>query len=734
MFNKIAGFTLNSPDKANSLTETYIAQASSTKEKLAGKLFILSDLSGNHNDCKKLSNYIISTLSDLYYNDEKILLKEKLDKIKVENIFESALSQANEKIYDFVEEEKLIGKLESVNLLAGVIYNEEVYFSQCGSSQAFVLFKKNDRYELMSVGSNDEESIKLNFKEIFNSIVSGNVPPGSFFITSNEALAEYINTGVIKEIISVLPPIGAIEQIKNKLKEINNRVSFAGIIIKNNFGQIDAESSSASVANVQYSEEKTSNILSTAGFLSYKKLKTIINNLLVKLKPKKKDPRVVISTKKTEENNQTDQPKNKEEKIKKTKPKVINLKDKIIFGKKPSFFSSLKKLLPISYLRNKDNWHWTRKKLNKKNQAILIVVLILIVVFSVNLIIKDQRDKKIAQEQDYQEIISQIEQKQNQIDSYLLYKNEDSARILIQESLTLINSLDKEKANYKEYLNKYESQLEAIRHASSPKYTEIITLSQDASISSFGLSSEGLLYASDPINRKIYLVNPENNNLQNLDIPGESNLSLNFAVNDRYNNLYFLNENDFTQLLLPEKNIKSLGYELPANAGEISSAGNWYDNFYLFDKSVNQLYKYSKNNSTISFSNNWLTNPSDLDNLDISDIAIDGDIYFLSKKGEIKKFHTGNLTDFKIDLIEPNIEQAQNLIITKKHLYIFEPGANRLIKYEFLNEDREEVKFLQQFEINNLNDLQNIALSQDEKTAYLLANKKIYLLDLEPKE
>ncbi len=734
MFNKIAGFTLNSSDKNNSFTETYIAQASSSKERLAGKLFILSDIVGNQNDCQKLSAFIISTLDELYYNDEKIILREKLDKIKIENIFESALSKANEKIYQFLEEEKLIDRLENINLFAGVIFNEEVYFSQAGSSQTMVLYKKNKLYEFMPVSSQDEALQKINYREIFSSLVSGNVPPGSFFIVSNEALAEYITTETLKEVICVLPPMSAIFQIKNKLKEINNRVSFAGIIVKNNFGQVDSDSSSTNVVNVQYSEEKTSNILSTAGALSHKKIKTLFTNLFLKLKPKKKDPRIVASPKKNNENNII---KNDKE-VKKVKPKVLNLKDKIIFGKKPGLFSSIKKILPISYLKNRDNWHFSGKNFSKKNKAILVIVLLLILTFSINIILSKQKSKKIAKQEQYQEEVSQIEQKQNQIDSYLLYKNEDSAKTLIKESYALIESLNREskleEENYNKYISKHQTQLEAVRHATSPNYTEVITLAQDASVASFGLNSEGLIYVSDSKNKKIYLVNIENKNLQSLDIVSDNDLSLKFTLTDRYNNLYFLNNSNFTQLLMPEKTINSLSYELPSDAGEISAASSFLDNFYLFDKDNKQLYKYLKSNSNISFSTNWLNSTSSLDDLDITDIAIDGSIYFLTKNGDVKKFYTGDVSDFKINSVEPNIENAEKLIISGNFLYIFEPQANRLIKYGFTDEspvDRHEAKFISQYEIKNLDNLENIVIAEDNKSAYLLANKKIYLLSLE---
>ncbi|MCF7820793.1 MAG: hypothetical protein K9M44_05015 [Candidatus Pacebacteria bacterium] len=735
MFNKIAGFTLNSTEKNNSFTETYISQPDSAKERLAGKLFVLTDITGPLADCKSFSSFIIETLNSLYYNDEKILMREKLDNVRVENIFESILSKANEKIYQFLEEQKLLEKLEDINLLAGIAHDDEVHFSQAGSSKAFVLYKKEKQYEFMPVSTEDDDK-KIRYNEIFSSLVSGSVPPGSFFIVSNEALAEYITTETLKEIITILPPISAIEQIKNRLKQINSRVSFAGIIIKNNFGQIDPESSqsSANVVNVQYAEEKTSSILSTAGVLSGKKVKKFFKLLSTKIKPKKKDPRIVSAPKKETETQEIKTSEPEKKSTKKIKLAPINLKDKIVFRKKPGIFSSLKKILPISYLKNRNNWRWHTPNFSKKNKAILIVVLALLLIFSINLMISKQKEKRLAQEEAYRQEIALIEQKQNQVDSYLLYKNEDSAKELLKESLTLINSLPKEEPveqeNYNKYLAKYEAQIDQIRHASSPQYTEVMTLPQDALLSAFGLTSDGLIYASDSQNKKIYLVTADTKNLQSLDVPSENVLSLNFGLSDRYNNLYFVNNSSFTQLLLEDKTLNSLTYQLPAEAGEITAGSSWFDNFYLFDNGKKQLYKYNKSNSDISFLNNWLKSSEGLEGLDIKDVAIDGNIYFLARSGEIKKFYTGEELEFSIDSTEPAIENAEKLIIQEDWLYIFEPTAKRLLKYKISGDSGEKAEFVEQFEIINLNELQDIAISSDNNSAYLLADNKIYLLNL----
>ena len=105
MPNKIAGFNLNNAPKSLN-SEFYIAQPDGVKENLGGKLFMLLQSDAKRNDLINLADFLVSALDKYYYEDEKILLREKLDNLKVENIFESMLAKVNRDLSTYLQENK----------------------------------------------------------------------------------------------------------------------------------------------------------------------------------------------------------------------------------------------------------------------------------------------------------------------------------------------------------------------------------------------------------------------------------------------------------------------------------------------------------------------------------------------------------------------------------------------------------------------------------------------------
>ena len=105
-----------------------------------------------------------------------------------------------------------------------------------------LIYIRQDGFEIINVETdaklsetkaNKDTKKSPSASNIFSSVISGEVPLGSYFIFASESLPEYISGLELVKIITKLPPIVAAEQIKNVLSKINNYVPFLGIIIKN---------------------------------------------------------------------------------------------------------------------------------------------------------------------------------------------------------------------------------------------------------------------------------------------------------------------------------------------------------------------------------------------------------------------------------------------------------------------------------------------------------------------
>jgi hypothetical protein len=740
MPNKIAGFNLNnSPKSLNS--EFYIAQPDGVKESLGGKLFMLLQSDAKRNDLIDLADFLVAGLDKYYYEDEKLILREKLDNLKVENIFEAMLAKINKDFSVYLDDNRNKFDLKTLSLTIGVAYNNEIYFSQIGNNKSFVIYKKEGNYETLKLNQDEsqdeQENKQVLLGSLFSNVISGEIPSGSFFVLCNEALSEYILSETFKGIITNLPPLGASEQIKNKLKEINARVPFSGIIIKNTYGQSEQENYNRSEAEITTSlkqtEDKTAKLLSTAGLVNKDKLKQRFKKLKSLLQPKPKSEKVLIQKKDA----------NKEIADKKETEKIdldvsrLQLKDKIIMKKKPGLVAFFKKFSSLIPLIKKNSWpsapkHKASKILNfrKKEKLIFSGIIALVLIFIVSILIINYQNKVAEEKLAYQEKVENIEKNQNQIESYLLYGNEESAKNLLNETKILIEELPREKVErnekYLEFKSITEEYAQEIRHVINLDTNQLASLADGSQAQNIAVLDNNL-YLANTNNNELYQINIDSGSTNTINLDYDAS-NLSFPAFDNLNNLYYLNNNNtVVQVLLPEQEVNELSLSLPNENAEISATEGYLRFFYVLDKKNSQIYKYNNNTNSLSFNANWINNPKDIN--EAVDMEIDSSIFILEKDGKISKFYVGEKEILSIDEVDPAISNATKLFLTDTYAYIYEKETNRVVQFEFSTPAKESLKFKNQYYFNNLTNISDISVDKDSNV-YILDNNEVYQTSL----
>jgi hypothetical protein len=104
-----------------------------------------------------------------------------------------------------------------------------------------LVYKHGENYENYHVETSaseygTEKENQNNRSTLFSSVISGEIPPSSYFVFTSEAFSEYLPDKDLLAIVTKLPPIVATEQMKNILGKINSFIPFLGIIIKNTVG------------------------------------------------------------------------------------------------------------------------------------------------------------------------------------------------------------------------------------------------------------------------------------------------------------------------------------------------------------------------------------------------------------------------------------------------------------------------------------------------------------------
>ncbi|PKM88966.1 hypothetical protein CVU83_00800, partial [Candidatus Falkowbacteria bacterium HGW-Falkowbacteria-2] len=287
MHYKIASLVLNASKHLNGCREAHITQPDAVKENLAGKLFILAEIDGKKTEVKKVIDFITESLDDFYYNDEKIFLLDKIEGLTLENIFEASLAKLNKALLDFLAQEKIYLRAEDTNLVIGLLFENKLYFSNFGRNKAFLIYKRQDDYDIINVETSaadaeDSAVIATSGPKFFSSVITGKIPPSSYFLFCNEVLPEYLSNKDLITIITKLPPMVAAEQMKASLSKVNTYVPFLGIIVKNTYGLSAsdlkedsgaeiAQSAHNSISHLNYTERRTEQMLAPAGLVNWSK-------------------------------------------------------------------------------------------------------------------------------------------------------------------------------------------------------------------------------------------------------------------------------------------------------------------------------------------------------------------------------------------------------------------------------------------------------------------------------
>lgn len=762
MYNKIASVILNSA-KAPGLSDVYVAQPDSLKENLAGKIFILAEIGGKKSEGRKIFDFLVMALNDNYYNDEKILFRGKIEGLKIENIFEAAITKTNKNLVDFLNDEKIRINPAATNITVGVIYEDKLHFTNFGRNRALLLYRRGEEYEIINVEANAAEALEATpnasagaevakTTKLFSSVISGEVPLSSYFIFASEALPEYLSGKEMVNIVTKLPPITAAEQIKNVLAKMNTYVPFLGIIIKNTAGSAGQESKeeleeslsiNSSVSSLNYTEQKTEQMLSPAGLISFSKILKGVKRLISKLQPKPDSDRKKY--RQTEEKaDKTSQPPLDLGQIKSlnlARADSFIIKEKIFFKKKPGWLGeSIKKAFQSSLnLLTPDFWTdlagrlkiWF-KNLNLKNRWLFISLGLVVLIFISSLVITNWNKKRQLAETNFNDLVTAIEEKEDSLDSRLLYNNELGSNQDLLEAESLLTSLPHQTKEQQAVYDRLAARLTV----ASEKIQKIVKVTQSEKVNDLsGLGVNNLVFASGKIyaasGQFIYSLMPNSASSTKLEIKGATNLSHPFLYGS--DSLYYADGKQLVQYGLKAGNSNLLSISNLDAAEDINSFKIFSDKLYLYliAPSKNQIYRYTRNKNSYSTKNERLKEIIDLSSS--TDFAIDskGYIYILKNNGEILKFYDGKKQEYVSIALSPIMTNASKIIVGTKYIYIFEANSKRLaVLYKDDSSDKKGGSLANQYIVGSLNQVKDVTVDEVGKFAYFLDGETVYRISL----
>ncbi|MDD5527488.1 MAG: hypothetical protein PHO56_00740 [Patescibacteria group bacterium] len=756
MYYKIASILLNNEQKSGIASDIFIAQPDNQKEALVGKLFVLAEIQSQGSDAPKVLEFLIKNINFNYYQNEKVILKERIESISVESIFESALSKTNKDLMEFITQEKIKISPYAFNVSICVLCKNEIYFSGTGKNKSLLIYREKTtlkqkgrqepemekiEYKISDVGETPETEA-LNITKLFSNVISGKIPIGGYFLVINEALSEYLSNKQLIRIVTKLSPTGAAEQIRSLLEQINSYVSFLGIIIKNTVAttfsgeelkirledEIKIEDYKPEITRT---EEKTEEIMTPAGIVNLKKWTKTISDKIKTVQPAAAAGAV------------------------KSSRGMFLLKEKIFFKKRSGivspekakdFLKKLGKLMAavLSFIarifsRDRDNEPRfdaaessprTENKAplvisGKKIKIILAVALICIAGFFINLAITNQRNKDAAKLKDFNALISSIAKNQDKIEGDFIYGNKTEAKQLYNLDNDLLAQIPaaeiSKRQSVQALFDKQKQQLEKIRNINKvsglPKIADFANLTASANPQNLILNNN-IVYAADSGNNAIFKIDIKQNIVTadyNLGIATSGPIS--FPSPGQDGNVFYLASAGIFQLDKTDQP-SLLKIILPSTSANISGVQSYSDKLYILDKSLGQIFRYTKSADSFVAQTKWLNQPANL--ASSTGIFIDGNVYVLYGNGQVEEYLKGKKQDLALETVDPAIIGASKLIVTADYFYVLEPAAQRLILWS------NKGVYLAQYIFTDLNNLKDFAVNDQAKQIYLLAGSSVY--------
>jgi len=752
MSYKIAQLTVNPQQGSNVLSRIFVSQPSAEEDMLIGRLFVLLELDTERAEDEKIADFLIADAYQQYYENEALILRDRLANLKPDIIFEAAIAKINRNLAAFFEQSKYKPRLGSLNAIIGIIHGNKLFFAQTGVGKAILLYRpKNKRGELLldyslvditEKTSDPTQEIVQNNK-FFTNVVAGAVPAHGYFFFANESLFEYLTKKQVADIITTLPPAGAAEQIKNLLEQTRAFVPFFGLIVKNTVGEHDAFASPAasmsvpgsmpvgsgrsSVTQLNLTQEKTEQILSPSGIVNVKKW-------FNKLKPASSGIKDYASNK-ARQINITREKLNLGQRGAAIAKTTIALTGAVVSLSASAIQKGAKLVTDAE----------TRKQLGEKTKQaaqqtaratftavdrfsrlslrykILVIVIVLSVIGILGNVVYSSISQSMKKSAEQIALVdSQFGQKENQLEAALLYNNRDGAKEILTSMNDLVNSLptktDKEKTTQASFKKRYEEKLDKIYNIT--RLTDSAFVLELPNNAKYLLADNGNIFAVSEEAKAIFKINDENKTLEtkaNSTIPSPV---LGGVVDDPLQ--YYVGQNSVISYKSENDQFSSFSIENPPAQIEASAVYN--NRLYLI--SAGSIYRLEIDRKTNAFSGsqNWLKDNTAL--ATVQSMAIDGRIYLI-ENNTVSKFSGGKKEVLSLDEISPKLEEPKAIYVSfdNDFLYILEPKNKRLLVYT------KNGKYLAQYSGDMLDNLTGAAVDQKNKFVYLMNGKKIYRIE-----
>jgi len=717
---------------------SYSYEPANVEESQIGNLYIVGEIKLKSKNCAYLANTLASIIKkELFKNSKRGALES----------FEASLNKANAYLADIASQGNIdwIGRL---NMVCALQSGNKLHISQAGNARMLLL--RNNFLVTLTEDPDQEESPFPS--KTFTNIVSGPINAGDKIIEATPGLFNVLSLEELKHAISGVTCAQAIENL-GEIFEMDGDAQDSSSIIIDIISDNISENTFAPQENT-VAQQDTASKLSLKDILGAVPDEAISENPAILSRSKEKSASKIkrsfsIAPILNSLKHQTAKASLAMVKTSARLAKKIITKIKSNPKKRASDFSQNLERLAAIYVaeveENNTNPETTRpiiinRAINKnkkpKHYAINFLIIkrtikIISIVFIVsaisagaygvfNISKKYYQDKTLIAQVSTptinQEIMSEIQKKQEEAETALIYKDEAKATILLSEALALLDKTPDGSISQimRGRIQAQIDQLNKITTIQNPfMIVDLSVFPQNVANAKILLKSGNSLFAIDTDNgqvMKIDLVKYQAEKYINIPLQNDEKI---ITANSFDNTITLITS--FSTVFEVSATTKIINKEYllsglsPSN---IVDSKTYNGNLYVLSNTDNQIFKIANGSPSP-----WIKTAVDITKA--NSLAIDGRIYALNTDGQVSVLSAGK----PVNTFALPSSSLQNISTNESdNLFLISPDENKIIV------SSKTGQILAQYKSEAFKGLRDICVNGDNNI-YILSDNKIYRID-----
>lgn len=648
--------------------------------------------------------------------------------------FEQFLGALNETLADQVKEGRWNVPIEDLHAIVGIATGDQMFLSGAGELTSLFLHRtSSQRYQVFNLfRSIQTEKALPTWEKAFAVVLDGDLHEGDVFCVTNKELRRMIDPDELNTILTTLPPVSAVEKVrqyfphKDTFQLIVLKAQMPGVVLQTKESD---HRSSISVSDLVETEQETEHLLEDQRPKLNVVLSKAVSAILNRIAPQEGSVR------------QSSKNIDRFKRLALTGTKFLwkhtrrTTKASVHHAKRLSSESGRKEVLSSAKsVKSRvaslfSNTKSAAKQIPRSTKYLIGGLVLAIIVFGFGISTLSRSQARSAEQEAYQEQVTQLEELIERAAGAVIYKDEDQARSLYGNALALLEALptdtEERLSASVEYQKDIQSALDEIRHLvtipNPPLLADLSSVTDGVFGSSLVKSSEALyVFGTDG---SIYELNRSEKRFS-VAAQGDSS-TIAQAVSQEDGAIYFLTKGDSTEI-----------YAVDFSAGTVASVlqtdETWVDlvayanRVYILrpttDAHDGQVLRSQRTGSDFEEPEEWIDQRT-VDFSEAVSVTIDGTIFILNKDGEISRFSSGSEVGWTSGVVDPPLTVASKIWTDAESdfVYVLESETKRVVVFE-----KESGEFVVQYKSESFSDLTDMVVDEEDYSIYLLAGSKLY--------